>query len=71
MSFPMVEYEVPGNFDLLEDEQPDCFHPETGELLLGDIVLNQDRIASQAEEYGHPQRRCSGRWACGTARYFD
>ena len=31
--------------------------PDSGELLLGDIVLNQDRIASQAAEYGHPERR--------------
>lgn len=35
LSFPMVEYEVAGNFDGLEEEQADCFHPETGELLLG------------------------------------
>ena len=33
LSFPMVDYPQPGEFDFLEDEQ-DCFHPETGELLL-------------------------------------
>ena len=27
------------DFDKLE-EQEDCFHPETGELLLGDIVCS-------------------------------
>lgn len=56
LSFPMVEYEIPGNFDSLE-EQGDCFHPETGELLLGDIVLSYDKIKEQALEYGHSELR--------------
>ena len=57
LSFPMVEYEVPGNFDNLEEEQEECFHPETGELLLGDIVLSYDKIREQAKEYGHSELR--------------
>lgn len=57
LSFPMVEYEVPGNFDNLEEEQEECFHPETGELLLGDIVLSYDKIKEQAKEYGHSELR--------------
>jgi len=57
LSFPMVEYEEPGNFDSLEEEQEDCFHPETGELLLGDIVLSYDKIKEQATEYGHSELR--------------
>jgi len=57
LSFPMVEYDEPGTFDSLEEEQPDCFHPETGELLLGDIVLSCDKIREQAKEYGHSELR--------------
>jgi len=57
LSFPMVEYDVPGKFDNLEEEQEDCFHPETGELLLGDIVLSFDKIKEQAAEYGHSELR--------------
>lgn len=57
LSFPMVEYEIAGNFDSLEEEQADCFHPETGELLLGDIVLSYDKIKEQAKEYGHSELR--------------
>ena len=57
LSFPMVEYETPGNFDSLEEEQGDCFHPETGELLLGDIVLSYDKIKEQAVEFGHSELR--------------
>ena len=52
LSFPASDYETPADFDSLE-ERADCFHPETGELLLGDIVLSVEKILSQAEEYGH------------------
>ncbi|MDO5539878.1 MAG: rRNA maturation RNase YbeY [Eubacteriales bacterium] len=52
LSFPMVAYPVPGKFDFLEEEE-DCFHPETGELLLGDIVISIDHVENQAKEYGH------------------
>ena len=56
LSFPMVQYDVPGDFSCVEEMQ-DCFNVETGELMLGDIVLSADRIRSQAEEYGHSERR--------------
>ena len=57
LSFPVIAYETPGEFDRLEEEAPDCFHPETGELLLGDIVISLERAKAQAEEYGHSLRR--------------
>lgn len=59
LSFPMIAYEEPGNFDFLETEEAaqDCFHPETGELLLGDIVICADKVLEQAEEYGHSVKR--------------
>lgn len=56
LSFPMAEYEPPANFLKLE-EQEDCFEPDTGELLLGDIVISQEKLLSQAQEYGHSARR--------------
>ena len=56
LSFPASDYETPADFDSLE-ERADCFHPETGELLLGDIVLSVEKILSQAEEYGHTRER--------------
>lgn len=52
LSFPNVEYNVPGDLNDL-DENGDYFEPDTGELILGDIILSQDRVLSQAEEYGH------------------
>lgn len=53
MSFPMLEYDRPGDFSWLESEPQDAFNPETGELMLGDIVISKDRVLAQAEEYGH------------------
>ncbi len=57
LSFPMAEYEKPGDFSLLEQEQPECFHPETGELMLGDIIISLDKVKEQAENYGHSYTR--------------
>lgn len=56
LSFPMVDYERAGEFDFLE-ERMDYFHPETGELMLGDIVISKEKVISQAEEYGHSIER--------------
>ncbi len=59
LSFPMVDYKIPGDFSFLERE-PDCFDPETGDLLLGDIVISKDKVLAQAKEYGHsPEREFS------------
>ena len=56
LSFPMVDYEEAGNFDFL-DEADWYFHPESGELMLGDIVISKEKVVSQAEEYGHSIER--------------
>ena len=57
LSFPMVDYERPADFDGLEDHAEDYFNPETGELMLGDIVISVDKVTEQAEKYGHSERR--------------
>jgi probable rRNA maturation factor len=53
LSFPAIEYNIAGDFSDLEEEAGECFNPETGELILGDIVISVDRALEQAEEYGH------------------
>ena len=57
LSFPAADYPVPGDFSDIEERDPMAFHPETGELILGDIVLSMDRVKQQAEEYGHSRKR--------------
>ena len=56
LSFPAAEYDTPADFEMVSG-RIDCFHPETGELLLGDIVLSVERVISQAEGYGHSRER--------------
>lgn len=56
LSFPMLDYETPGDLSGIE-EQGDAFNPESGELMLGDIVISKERVIAQAEEYGHSVRR--------------
>ena len=57
LSFPMLEYDEPGNFEGFDEDCPDAFDPETGELLLGDIVISYEKVVSQAEEFGHSTLR--------------
>lgn len=57
LSFPMVEYEIAGDFEQIDEEQPDLFHPDTGELILGDIMISIDKVKEQAEAYGHSELR--------------
>ncbi len=56
LSFPMFDYEIPGNFEECEEAE-DAFDPDSGELILGDIVISKDHVTVQAEEYGHSIRR--------------
>lgn len=57
LSFPNVDYKSPADFSALEDMAEDYFNPESGELILGDIVINVERVCEQAFEYGHSQLR--------------
>ena len=57
LSFPMIEYEKPSDFSKLEDSTLDNFNPETGELILGDIIISVPKIVEQAEKYGHSTER--------------
>ena len=56
LSFPMIEFQTPGDFGFLEEHE-EYFHPESGELVLGDIVISKEKVISQAEEFGHTPKR--------------
>lgn len=61
LSFPLIDYETAGDFSFLEDTENDFsydyFEPDTGELMLGDIVVSSEKVYAQAEEYGHSSKR--------------
>ena len=58
LSFPGLVYSAPSRFELGgENLGADVVDPETDCVRLGDIVINIDRVISQAEEYGHSRRR--------------
>ena len=57
LSFPNVDFDVPGRFEIDESLEADYFDPETGELVLGDIMVSVDKVIEQADEYGHSRKR--------------
>ena len=57
LSFPMLNYTTPGDFAFLDDEDSDDFNPDTGEALLGDIVISVEKVYEQAESFGHSVER--------------
>ena len=57
LSFPMLSYETAGDFSKLEEDYDDNFNPDTGEIMLGDIVISVDKVKEQAASYGHSEER--------------
>lgn len=58
LSFPMLEYEKAGDFSFLErEEEIYNFNADTGELMLGDIMISLEKVREQAKEYNHSESR--------------
>jgi len=57
LSFPLIEYEQAADFTCVQSQKASYFDPDSGLLLLGDIVLSMDQVLLQAEEYGHSYLR--------------
>ncbi len=55
LSFPMLDFNGTAvtEYEITDDDR----NPDSGEVVLGDIVLSLPRIEAQAEEYGHSQLR--------------
>lgn len=57
LSFPNVDYEEPADFSDLEEQEADYFDPDSGELILGDIIISVDKVKEQSQSYGHSEKR--------------
>ena len=58
LSFPMISYETPGDFSVVETMSAEyCFDPDSGELILGVIIISVEKVIEQAEAYGHSRER--------------
>lgn len=58
LSFPMLSFTAPSDFRFLEyGGAEDYFDPDSGELVLGDIVISVEKVMEQADRYGHTVMR--------------
>lgn len=54
LSFPELEFEEPADYSLIDES---CINPENDCVMLGDIVINAQKVREQAQEYGHSELR--------------
>lgn len=53
LSFPMIPFEQPGDYSVIQQELNSYIDPDTGNVVLGDIMISAEKVISQAEQYGH------------------
>lgn len=58
LSFPLVGFDHSRPFaEFISENETDSINPDTGEVVLGDIVLCEEKVRSQAKDYGHSEKR--------------
>ena len=54
LSFPGLDFEAAADFDCIDES---CINPDNDCVMLGDIVINAQKVREQAAEYGHSELR--------------
>lgn len=57
LSFPMIPFRTEADFSVAEEAEADYFDPDSGELILGDIIISAEQVFQQAESFGHSPKR--------------
>lgn len=57
LSFPTIPFRSEADFSIVEEDVTAYFDADSGELLLGDIMISLERMVSQAKEYNHSMKR--------------
>ncbi|MBC7961010.1 MAG: rRNA maturation RNase YbeY [Vallitaleaceae bacterium] len=58
LSFPLINFEQPSNFGGFSDSEiKEIINLDTGEWMLGDIVISMDQVKEQSVAYGHSFER--------------
>lgn len=57
LSFPMIDFTKEADFSVVDHGEAEYFDPESGELILGDIIISADKVKEQALKFGHSQKR--------------
>ncbi len=58
LSFPLIDFGPSRDYEkILSLNETESINPDTGEVMLGDIVVCEEKIVSQAAEYGHSVKR--------------
>lgn len=57
LSFPQIEPEAVGKMNWEDIDESECINFDTNQLMLGDIILCDEKAKEQAESYGHSLER--------------
>ena len=57
LSFPFIDFDSPCNYECIDEDDITIFEPDSGRLLLGDIIICYEKALYQAAEYGHSIKR--------------
>lgn len=57
LSFPVIDFKPPCNYDMIDENDFSQFDYDTGMLMLGDIVISYEHVINQAHRYGHSIKR--------------